>query len=325
VRVASLKAGGRDGTLALVSASGDRVLPEPGGIRTFQALLDDWAACEPILSAESARLEDDPRAGRPVEPTEFHSPLPRAYQWCEGSTYLPHIERTRRARGLDVPPELVQEPAVYQSGAARLLGPLDPIPLPDEAWGLDLEATVACITGDVPVGTTAKDASAHVLFLVLTNDLTYRNLLPAEVAKGLGPHLSKPTRAYAPLAVSATSLGDLWDGGLLRATVKSWVNGELLGAVDSASDTIFDFPAMIEYLARTRELPAGTIVGTGAVSNEELRNGFACLAEKRAIELLTQGEAVTPWLVDGDTVRIEAFDSDGRSLFGAVDQAVVAT
>jgi fumarylacetoacetate (FAA) hydrolase len=180
------------------------------------------------------------------------------------------------------------------------------------------------VTDDVPVGTTADEAPSHILFVVLTNDLTYRNLMPLEYAKSIGPYRAKPTRAYAPFAVSTPALGDHWSGRLLRATVKSWVNGELLGALDSGRDNVFDFAVMIEYLTKTRALAAGTIVGTGAVANWDAANGFACLGEKRALEVAEYGAATTPWLADGDSVRIEAFDDDGRSIFGAIDQAVVA-
>jgi fumarylacetoacetate (FAA) hydrolase len=323
MRVASLDTGGRDGTLALVSSDGTRTLVRPNGISTFQEALDDWHEVAAALDDAWAELDRDPAAGEPLDAGALLAPLPRAYEWCEGSTYLAHMERIRAARGMQLPPEHRLEPIVYQAGASRLLSPLEDIPLPDPAWGLDLEATLAVITDDVPIGTTAEDAPAHVLFLVLLNDLSYRNLLPLEYAKSIGPYLSKPTRPFAPFAVSAASLGSGWDGRTLRSTVRSWVNGELLGAIDSSKDNVFDFAVMIEYLTRTRSLAAGTIVGTGAVANWEPANGFACLGEKRAGELAATGAPSTPWLAAGDTLRIEAFDEAGSSIFGAMDQRIV--
>jgi fumarylacetoacetate (FAA) hydrolase len=311
--------------LAVVTPSGDRALATPAGVATLQSALDDWPANRPALCAEYERLVGDESIGERVGPAEFLSPLPRAYQWCEGSTYLAHMERMRRARGMALPPEHTLEPIVYQAGADRLLAPLDPIPLPDPAWGLDLEATLAVITDDVPLGTTSDEAQAHVAFLVLTNDLTYRNLIAREYAKSVGPYQSKPARAFAPIAVTPAALGDLWNGRVLRATVKSWVNGALLGAVASDQDNVFDFAEMIAYAARTRELAAGTIIGTGTVSNRDLANGFGCLGEKRAVEIAATGVPQTPWLTYGDTVRIEVFGPDAASLFGAIEQTVTTT
>lgn len=323
VRVCSLKQGGRDGTLALMSPSGDRVLAMPAGIPTLQAALDNWRTAAPQLATEYERLMADAGLGIPIDFAGLHSPLPRAYQWCEGSTYLPHMERMRRARGMELPPKHTLEPIIYQAGADTLLAPGDPIPLPDESWDLDLEATLAVITDDVPRGTTAERASEHIAFVVLLNDLTYRRLIPREFAKSVGPYQSKPARAFAPIAASPAVLADLWDGRRLHATVKAWVNGELLGALATDQDNFFDFPAMIAYAAATRELAAGTILGTGTVANHDPANGFGCLGEKRAVEVAQTGDTATPWLTDGDVVRIEAFAPDGSSLFGAIEQRVV--
>lgn len=323
VRVASFRRGGRDGTLAVVTPDGERALAAPAGIPTLQAALDDWEASASALADAYERLLGDDALGEPVDADELHAPLPRAYQWCEGSTYLAHMERMRQARGMALPPEHTREPIVYQAGADRLLAPREPIVLPDESWGLDLEATLAVVTDDVPLGTTADEAPGHVAFVVLLNDVTYRNLIPGEFAKRVGPYQAKPTRPFAPFAVAPSSLGELWNGRALSATVKSWVNGDLLGAVASDSDNVFDFGVMIEFVARTRHLAAGTIIGTGTVSNRDPSRGFGCIGEKRAVELATTGEATTPWLGHGDTVRIEAFAPDGSSLFGAIEQTVV--
>lgn len=303
--------------------AGDRVLPEPAGISTLQAALDEWELVAPALRAEYKRFEAIPAAGLRIQADELHSPLPRAYQWCEGSTYLPHMERIRRARGMELPPEHLVEPIVYQAGADQLLAPNDPIELPDVAWGLDLEATLAVITDDVPVGTTVEAAVGHVAFVVLLNDLTYRNLIPREYEKRVGPYQSKPTRAFAPIAVAPEALGNLWADGLVRARVTSWVNDEILGAVASDVDNSFTFPEMIAFLTKTRSLAAGSIVGLGTVANYDLAMGFGCIAEKRAVESLADGEPHTPWLRPGDRVRIEALSPAGASIFGAVDQVVV--
>ncbi len=294
----------------------------PAPVPTLQAALEDWAAIEPKLRAAHAKLVADRALGQPVDPRELASPLPRAYQWAEGSTYLAHMERLRAARGIPLPPAHGRSPAVYQSGSDSFLGPCDPIPLDDEDWGLDLEATVVVITDDVPIGTSIEDAASHVKLVALANDLTLRNVLTAEYEIGVGFYQSKPARPLAPLAVTPDALGDAWADGGLRATVDCRVNGERLGTVDSGRDCAFTFPELIAHMTRTRSLTAGTLVGSGTVSNRDAVNGFACLAEKRAEELVADGTATTPFLRAGDRVRVEALGADGRSLFGAIDQLV---
>lgn len=323
MHVATLRRGGRDGTLAVVVPAGDRAAVEPGGIATFQAALDDWATAAPLLKKSYERLVEDEEFGEPVTWADLQSPLPRAYEWCEASSYLPHMERMRASRGMALPPEHAREPILYQAGASTTLAPLDPIPLPDPEWGLDLEATLAVITDDVPIGTTPDEAADHVLFVVLTNDVTYRNLLAGELRKAIGPYQAKPARAYAPLALSPRALGGLWDGRILRATVQAWVNDALLGALPSERDFAFDFGDILAYATRTRELKAGSIVGIGTIASRDASNGFGCLGEKRAVEALEGGAPQTPWLTYGDVVRIEAFDPDGRSLFGAIRQEIL--
>lgn len=308
----------------LVSTDGERIM-RSSNAATFQEALDHWETRVSGLRTEWAALESDPSLGETAaDSAGFCSPLPRAYEWCEGSTYIAHMERMRGARGMELPPAHELEPIIYQAGASRLLSPREPVPLPDPTWGLDLEATVAVIVDDVPIGTTADEASDHILFVMLTNDFTYRNLMPREYAKRVGPYQAKPTRAYAPFAVSGELLGDMWDGRLLHVTVRSWVNGTLLGAVDAGADNVFDFAILIEYLTRTRALAAGTIVGAGTVANRDASNGFACLGEKRALELAETDKTQTDWLQVGDVVRIEAFDSSNRSVFGALEQTIVA-
>jgi fumarylacetoacetate (FAA) hydrolase len=323
MHVGTLRSGGRNGTLAVVTPAGDRALVKPGGIPTLQAAVDEWQSAAPVLEGCYKQLVADEKIGQAVGWDDFHSPLPAAYEWSEASAYLGHMERIRRARGIALPPDYRSEPIVYQAGAGRLRAPLDPIPLPDPGWCLDLEATVAVITDDVPIGTGADAAADHILFVVLTNDLTYRALMGRELAKSIGPYQAKPARAFAPMAVSADELGDRWDGRILHATVKCWVNGEPLGVLPADRDYDFDFGDVLAYLTRTRELRAGSIVGLGTVSSRDASNGFGCLAEKRAEETVTAGQPSTPWLSYGDTVRIEAFDRSGASVFGPIHEQVV--
>jgi fumarylacetoacetate (FAA) hydrolase len=317
MRLATLKTGGRDGTLVVVTPDGDSVVVQPGGVPTLQAALDDWASCEPRIRAAAAN-----EPGVSVAASALHSPLPRAYQWCDGSTYLTHMIRIRASRGMDRPPRYEEAPLIYQGGSDGFLAPTDPITLGEEDFGLDLEATVAIVTDDVPRGTSRDEAPAHIKLVMLTNDLTFRHLTKAEFQRGYGVYQSKPARAYAPYAVTPDELGDIWDGCRLHATVRSWVNGDLLGELNTGEGNKFDFSDLIAYLARTRNLAAGTIIGSGTVSNEEEARGFGCLAEKRAVEIISDGEARTEFLRAGDTVRIEVFDADDRSLFGALDQRV---
>jgi fumarylacetoacetate (FAA) hydrolase len=323
MQLGSLPGPGRDGTLVVLSEDRARAARRPAGLATLQQALDDWTAAEPRLRAAAAALDDGSDRGEPIDLATLHSPLPRAYQWCEASTYLTHMERIRAARGMELPPEHRREPIVYQSGADACLAPREPIELVDESYGLDLEATVAVVVDDVPRRTSAADAARHIKLVLLTNDLTYRNLMPAEYAKGVGPYRAKPERAYAPLAVTPDALGEAWSGTLLRARVRSWVNGELLGEPDAGCDCAFDFAELIAYMTATRRLAAGTIIGSGTVSNRDDAAGYGCLAERRAVETVRSGAPVTPLLRAGDTVRIEAFDRHERSVFGALEQTVV--
>lgn len=319
MRLGSLRAGGRDGALIVVSADGGRYLPGP--VSTLQAALEDWEGQADALSAAADQLQRD-GTGDPLDPDDLHAPLPRAYQYCEGSTYLSHMERCRAVRNAPLPPGHGVEPAVLQSCSDRFLAPTEPVPLADEAWGLDLEVTVAVITGDVPSGVSAAEAPAWIRLVVLLNDFTLRNVLPGEFAKGLGFFQSKPLRPFAPFAVTPESLGPAWDGRLLHATVRCWINDELLGSLDSGADASFDFGQVIAHAAHTRPLAAGTIVGTGTISNLDESHGVGALAEKRALQH-RDGLPLSPLLRVGDTVAIEAFDASGNSIFGAMRSAVV--
>lgn len=315
----TLPAAGRDGRLVVVSDDRERHLPGP--VETLQRAIESWEELAPGLRELDAELAAG--GGEPLPTERLLAPFPRAVQYCEGSTYLSHMERCRAARGAALPPGHGEEPAVLQGGSDRFLGPAEPIGLADPAWGLDLEATVAVVVDDVPRGVTEAEAAGHVKLLMLTNDLTLRNVLPLEFAKGIGFFQAKPLRPFAPFAVSVDSLGDHWRDGLLHATVKSWVRGRQLGAVLSGVDCYFNFPRLIAHAALTRPLAAGTVIGSGTISNHDDRNGFGCLAEQRAVETMA-GEALTPYLQPGDSVKVEAFTEDGASLFGAMDALVVA-
>jgi len=332
MRLASLKSG-RDGRLVLVAADGRRCAPAAAA-RTLQAALDDWAALAPRLATEAKALE----AGKAAEMLPFHAedcaaPLPRAYQWADGSAYVNHVELVRKARGAEMPATFWTDPLMYQGGSDGFLGPRDPIALADESWGCDFEAEVAVVTDDVPQAVSARRAFDHVKLIVLVNDVSLRGLIPGELAKGFGFFQSKPASALSPLAVTPDELGDAWREGRLHLPIQIWRNGALFGRPNAGVDMTFDFGRLIAHAARTRSLAAGSIVGSGTVSNKENGGpgrpvaeggtGYACIAEQRTVETLLAGEARTPFLKVGETVRIEMLDDAGRSLFGAIEQQVL--
>lgn len=333
MKLATLKSGGRDGTLVVVSRDLSRCRPAPGIARTLQAALDGWDAAEPLLRQASLELEAGPAPGdAPFDPQVCHSPLPRAYQWADGSAYLNHVELVRRARGAELPPELATDPLMYQGGSDAFLGPRDPILAISEEHGIDLEAEVAVITGDVPMGATPEECQGHIRLLMLANDVSLRNLVPAELAKGFGFFQSKPASAFSPAAVTPDELGGAWREGKVHLPLLVHVNGELFGRPDAGQDMAFSFPRLLAHAARTRELEAGSIVGSGTVSNRQgglhgsrVRNGglgYGCIAELRTYETIEEGRPRTPFLRFGDRVRIEMLDAAGRSVFGAIDQVV---
>ena len=320
MKLATLKHGGRDGTLVVVSHDLARcaVASSP----TLQSALDEWPTARPRLEATAATLEADPGAGEPFDPARAHAPLPRAYAWCDGSAYLSHMARVRRARGADMPPSAALDPLMYQGGSDTFLGPADPILIGDAAWGVDFEAEVAVITDDVPMGVRVEDAAAHIVLVMLVNDVSLRNLIPAELAKGFGFFQSKPSSAFSPVAVTPDALGAAWDGARLTLPMRVDLNGTLYGAPNAGHDLAFDFAALIAYAAKTRRLGAGTIIGSGTVSNEDASLGGSCLQEARVIETVRGGAPVTPFMTYGDRVRIEMLDARGASVFGAIDQVV---
>ena len=324
MKLATLKGRGRDGRLVVVSRDLRRAVAVPQIAPTLQAALDEWGVCEPALKEIYAALEAGPVAGEiPFDESAAHSPLPRAYQWSEGSVYLVHLERCRRATNRELPQALYTEIGMYQGGSDGFLAPHDPIPLRDPTWDLDLEVGICVVTDDVPMGVSTDDAAGHIKLVLLTNDVSLRALQPAEMAKGLGVLQCKPANSFSPVAVTPDGLGDAWTGTMFARPVVSHVNGEVLGRPEGHVDAHFTFPQLVSHLARTRNVAAGSIIGVGTVANRDETRGVSCLLEKRALEILASGSPSTPYLVAGDRIRIESFDADGLSIFGAIDQVVV--
>jgi fumarylacetoacetate (FAA) hydrolase len=333
MKLATLRDGSRDGRLVVVSRDLARAVAVPEIARTLQAALDDWNRSAPALAAIAGELDAGrlPDAIR-FDPSRAMAPLPRAYQWADGSAYVNHVELVRRARGATMPPEFWTDPLMYQGASDHMLGPCEDIPLRDEAWGADFEAEVAVVTGDVPMGTAAAAALRHVRLLMLVNDVSLRNLIPAELAKGFGFFQSKPASAFSPVAVTPDELADAWREGKVRLPLVTHLNGALFGRPDAGVDMTFGFGELIAHAARTRNLVAGSIVGSGTVSNMEDGGpgrpaaqggvGYSCIAEQRTVETIVGGAPVTPFLRHGDRVRIEMRDAAGRSVFGAIDQRV---
>jgi fumarylacetoacetate (FAA) hydrolase len=324
MKLATLREGGRDGTLVVVSRDLAVCAPVPHKAKTLQAALDDWSACEAELS-EVYRLLNYRQIDRArvFDPAAAASPLPRAFQWADGSAYLHHAELVRKARKAEMPPSLYGDPLMYQGGSDSFIGPTDDILVADESYGIDFESEVAVIVDDVPMGVSAGEAAGHIKLVMLVNDVSLRNLIPTELAKGFGFVHGKPATAFSPVAVTPDELGTAWDGRKLSLPLRSSISGELFGAPNAGHDMNFDFPALIAHAARTRELEAGTIIGSGTVSNRDPAAGSACLAERRMIETIESGTPKTPFLKFGDRVRIEMKDADGRSIFGAIEQKVV--
>ena len=322
MKLGSLESGGRDGTLMVVAADLQRAIAVPDQAATLQAALDDWQRIAPGLETIYARLNADASTGFAIDTGELAAPLPRAYQWLDASAYLSHLERVRRARGAGMPPHMVAEPLMYQGGSDSSLGPRHPIRAGDEAWGVDFEAEIAVITDDVPMAVAAPAAGGHIKLLMLVNDVSLRNLIPDELAKGFGFVHGKPANAYSPVAVTPRELGNAWRDHRVHLPLTCRVNGERVGAPLAGVDLQFGFDRLIAHAARTRRLAAGTIIGAGTVSNRDASRGCACLIEKRVLELLETGKTATPFLKFGDRVHIEMRDAEGKSVFGAIDQVV---
>ncbi len=333
MKLATLKNGTRDGQLVVVSRDLARCVAVPEIARTLQAALDAWDGAASALETISAELNAGHLSdAAPFDPEAAMAPLPRAYQWADGSAYVNHVELVRRARGATMPPEFWTDPLMYQGASDNMLGARDDIVLADEAWGIDFESEVAVVTGDVPMGARAADAGGHIRLLMLVNDVSLRNLIPPELAKGFGFLQSKPASAFSPVAATPDELGAAWRDGRVQLRLVSHLNGALFGHPNAGADMTFNFPALIAHLAKSRELEAGSIVGSGTVSNKEDGGpgrpaaaggvGYSCIAEQRTVEMILSGRVVTPFMRFGDRVRIEMFDADGHSVFGAIDQTV---
>jgi len=331
MKLATLRDGSRDGRLVVVSRDLARCVEVPEIARTLQSALDDWTRTAPALGVISGEL----CAGRLSDAVRFDAaaamaPLPRAYQWADGSAYVNHVELVRRARGATMPPEFWTDPLMYQGASDHMLGPCEDIALRDEAWGVDFEAEVAVVTGDVAMGTPAAEALGGVRLLMLVNDVSLRNLIAAELAKGFGFFQSKPASAFSPVAVTPDELGAAWRDGKVHLPLVTHLNAALFGRPDAGVDMTFGFGDLIAHVAKTRALVAGSIVGSGTVSNKENDGpgrpaaqggvGYSCIAEQRVVETILAGAPVTPFLRFGDRVRIEMRDPTGHSIFGAIDQ-----
>jgi fumarylacetoacetate (FAA) hydrolase len=323
MKLATRRSGSRDGQLVVVNRALTRFAPVPEIAATMQSALDRWADLEPLLREASNSLEAGKLANaQAFDPRECAAPLPRAYHWADASAYVNHVELVRKARGAEMPKSFWEDPLIYQGGSDDLLGARDDAYFPSEEHGIDLEAEVGVITDDVPMGTPPERMGAHIKLLVIINDWTLRNLVPAELAKGFGFYQSKPATGFSPVAVTPDELGSAWRDGKLHLPLISYINGTLFGRPNAGVDMTFNFHQLLAHAARTRRLGAGTILGSGTISNLDRSSGSSCLAERRTLEHLEHGAPRTPFLRFGDTVRIEMLDASGASVFGAIEQTV---
>ena len=329
MKLASIKHG-RDGRLVVVSRDLERYLPADDIAMTLQAALDDWKTTRPALQALSTKV--DAGEGLPFDEAACASPLPRAYQWADGSAYVNHVELVRKARGAEMPATFWTDPLMYQGGSDAFLGPRDDIPVADEAWGIDFEAEIVVITDDVPMGVSAADAVHHIQLIMLVNDVSLRNLIPGELAKGFGFFQSKPSSAFSPVAITPEELGDAWRDARVHLPLLSTLNDSLFGRPDAGIDMTFNFGQLVAHAAKSRPLGAGALIGSGTVSNKldggpgkpisDGGVGYSCIAEIRTIETINDGKPTTSFMKFGDRIRVEMCDPSGVSIFGAIDQAV---
>ena len=323
MKLGSLKEGGRDGTLIVVSRDLARGVRATGIASTLQQALEDWSNIAPRLNALYVQLnEGQAEDAFDIDLQLLAAPLPRAYEFVDGSAYLPHVERVRRARGAEVPESFYVDPLMYQAVSAGFYGPRDPVKVVDEAYGIDLEAEIVVVTDDVPMAVTPEQASSHIQLVGLVNDVSLRNLIPPELAKGFGFLQSKPRSALSPVFVTPDELGNDWRGDKLHLPLLTHINGEWFGAPEAGEDMQFSFAQLVAHAAKTRPLSAGTIVGSGTIANEDTSRGASCFAERRTIETLETGKPITPFMSFGDTVRVEMLDRDGHSIFGAIEQEI---
>lgn len=322
MKLASLRSG-RDGTLVVVDKALQFAVKVPDIALTMQSALDRWSECSLLLEKVYSNLNNGKAGGSfPFDVSQAHSPLPRAFQWADGSAYLNHVELVRKARGAEMPPEFLNDPLMYQGCSDSFLAPNEPIKMASEEWGIDFESELAVITDDVPMGISETGAANHVKLLVLVNDVSLRGLIPQELGKGFGFFQSKPASAFSPVAVTPDELGDAWKDGKAHLALRTYYNGKLFGQPDCGADMQFSFPRLLQHCARTRNLCAGTILGSGTISNRDRSKGFSCIQEIRMIETIDSGKPQTPFMKFGDRVKIEMLDSAGKSIFGAIDQVV---
>jgi fumarylacetoacetate (FAA) hydrolase len=323
MKLGSLKEGGRDGTLVVVSRDLTRAVRATGIAATLQQALEDWSNVAPRLNALSESLNHGDADGVfDLDHKALAAPLPRAYEFVDGSAYLPHVERVRRARNAEVPESFYTDPLMYQATSAGFYGPRDPVRVVSEDYGIDLEAEILVVTDDVPMAVTPEQAAGHIQLIGLVNDVSLRNLIPPELAKGFGFLQSKPRSALSPVFVTPDELGDVWRGNKVHLPLLTHINGEWFGAPEAGVDMQFDFAQLVAHAAKTRPLSAGTLVGSGTIANEDTSKGASCFAERRTVETLRDGKPSTPFMKFGDVVRIEMLNSDGDSIFGAIEQRI---
>jgi fumarylacetoacetate (FAA) hydrolase len=324
MKLASLKAGGRDGTLIVVKRDLSTYVTATEIAQTLQQALDNWQTAAPRLNALSDELNKGETAHeQPLNLSELASPFPRAYEFVDGSAYLPHVERVRKARGAEVPASFYEDPLMYQATSAGFLAPHDPVTVTSEEYGIDFEAELIVVTDDVAMGVSAEQAARHIQLIGLINDVSLRNLIPGELAKGFGFLQSKPRSALSPVLVTADELGKAWQDSKLSLPLRSSINGEPFGWPETGNDMQFNFGQLIAHAARTRPLVAGTLVGSGTIANQDRSVGASCLAEKRVLEVVEKGAAETSFLRFGDRVKIEMLDAQGSSIFGSIEQTIV--
>lgn len=324
MKLASLKTGGRDGSLIVVSRNLAHFVSAADISPTLQVALDNWQQTAPRLNSLYEELNHGTCAN--IQDMDFQAlaaPLPRAFEFVDGSAYLPHVERVRKARGAEVPESFYVDPLMYQATSAGFHGPRDPVPVASEEYGIDFESEVIVVTDDVPMAVTAEKAEAHIQLIGLINDVSLRNLIPAELAKGFGFLQSKPRSTLSPVLVTPDELGDRWQDSKLSLALHSKLNGEFFGEPEAGVDMQFNFAELVAHAAKTRPLTAGTIVGSGTIANEDTSKGASCLAEIRMLEIIADGKPSTPFMKFGDKIRIEMFDLEGQSIFGAIEQNIV--
>ena len=323
MKLASLKEGGRDGTLVVVNRAMSRAVKVPHIAPTMQAALDNWAETEPSLIEVFNHLQAGSVEGAfNFDPKQLAAPLPRSYHWADGSAYVTHVEMVRKARGAELPESFWTDPLMYMGASDVFLGPCDDVPMENEDWGIDFEAEVAVFTDDVPAGIRPEQAKAHIKLITIINDVSLRNLIPAELAKQFGFYQSKPHTSFAPVAVTPDELGDTWDGGKIHLPLHSTMNSIKLGSPNAGVDNTFDLPRLISHAAKSRPLMAGAVVGSGTVSNVGSKDGSSCISEIRCLETIANGKPTTEFMKFGDRIEIEMFDKTGVSIFGKIDQVI---